>query len=172
MFTVLIIVYMDVILFHGLWVVLLVLIFSGSRRLIARWIKRETTVKMWASITTIVAAPMLYMMLFVCLLFWAFSTPEREFNQQSWHVDAHLRYEMTADIIESRMLIGKSKAEVRQLLESYQDKQASPTMNTDTSNQWRYYVGRRPGMSSDDGLDVLYIYFDKGKVSKVEQHRI
>ncbi|MFB9865502.1 hypothetical protein [Rufibacter immobilis] len=71
------------------------------------------------------------------------------------------RYELSADIIDSKMLLGKTKPEVRQLL--------GDEGNTDLSDHWNYYLGFRPGFANIDP-DVLDIEFKDGKVVKVGQH--
>ena len=87
--------------------------------------------------------------------------PTHDFDKQKWFADKEKRYELSEDIIDSKMLIGKTKSEVRQLL--------GDEGNTDESDYWNYYLGFRPGFANIDP-DVLDIEFKDGKVVKVGQH--
>lgn len=70
------------------------------------------------------------------------------------------RYEMSKNLIESQMLIGKTKAEIKQLLGASND--------PDENNNWNYYLGMKPGIISIDP-DILEIEFKDGKAVKVWQ---
>ena len=45
-----------------------------------------------------------------------FYYPSYEFNKQNWEVNKEERYKMSEDIIDSKMLIGKTKVEITELL--------------------------------------------------------
>jgi hypothetical protein len=86
--------------------------------------------------------------------------PNDEFDKARWHTDKEKRYELSEDIIKSELLIGKSKAEVKQLLGDDYD---------GTEDDWHYYLGFVPSIGGIDP-DVLDIYFEGGKVVRVGQH--
>ncbi len=88
--------------------------------------------------------------------------PTHDFDKEKWFTDEEKRYEMSDNIIESNMLIGKTKTEIQQIL--------GDGDNSDQSDGWYYYLGYRPGFANIDP-DVLYIEFKNGKVIKVEQHK-
>jgi hypothetical protein len=97
-------------------------------------------------------------------MLWFFSMsyhPTHDFDKEKWFADKETRYELSEDIIESEMLIGKTKSEVRQIL--------GDENNTDQSDHWSYYLGFRPGFANIDP-DVLDIEFKDGKVIRVGQH--
>ena len=87
--------------------------------------------------------------------------PTHDFDKEKWFADKETRYNLSEDIIESEMLIGKTKSEVRQIL--------GDENNTDQSDNWSYYLGFKPGFANIDP-DVLDIEFKDGKVIKVGQH--
>lgn len=87
--------------------------------------------------------------------------PSNDFNQSNWLAEKEKRYELSEDIIESRLLIGKSKAEVKQLLGDEE--------NNELSDDWHYDLGFKPSLLGIDP-DVLDVYFQNGKVVKVGQH--
>lgn len=137
------------------------------RWLIGRWIKRPVPKNIAAVIVTAFAAPVVYVILIISLLSIILYYPKTEFNRKEWMRDKEIRYGMSKDIIDSKMLIGKSKKEVRQVLGN--EGSWSYTGNTDDVDYWRYYLGFRPSIGGLDP-DVLDVYFKNGKVVKVEQH--
>lgn len=113
----------------------------------------------WA--ITIISTPILYIGIVLLWLHYISYYPNHEFNKERWLADQEKRYELSADIIESHMLIGKTKSEVRQIL--------GDEGNKDQSDNWTYYLGFRPGFANIDP-DMLDIEFKNGKVIKVGQH--
>ena len=98
-------------------------------------------------------------------MLWLFSIsyhPTHDFDKEKWFANKEKRYELSKNIIDSKMLIGKTKSEVRQIL--------GDESNTDASDYWYYYLGFRPGFANIDP-DVLDIEFKDGKVIKVGQHQ-
>ena len=136
-------------------------VFFIWQRLLKKFVKTGKTRKIATWTATIVTTPLLYAGL---ILLWLFSMsyhPTHDFDQQKWAADKEKRYELSADLIDRKMLIGKTKSEVRQLL--------GDEGNTDESDFWNYYLGFRPGFANIDP-DVLVIEFKDGKVIKVGQH--
>ena len=122
-------------------------------------VKRNRKIATWTA--TIVTTPILYMGL---ILLWIFSMsyhPTQTFDKEKWFTEREKRYELSTDIIESKMLINKTKAEVRQIL--------GDEGNLDESDYWNYDLGFRPGIVNIDP-DVLDIEFINQKVASVGQH--
>ena len=69
------------------------------------------------------------------------------------------RYELSEHLIESKMLIGKTKSQVSQLL--------SEEENTVDEDRWDYYLGYKPGFSKCP--DMLSVHFKNNKVIYVNQ---
>lgn len=88
--------------------------------------------------------------------------PKDEFSKDRWNAEKEKRYELSGDIIESKILIGKSKEEVEQLL-------GRDETIDEESDYWAYDLGFVPSLGGIDP-DVLDIYFQNGKVIKVGQH--
>ncbi len=80
---------------------------------------------------------------------------------KKWSTNQETRYELSKDIIGSRMLIGKTKLEVLKIL--------GDENNKIEENHWIYYLGTRPELFNIDP-DMLKIEFIDGKVIKVSQH--
>ena len=67
------------------------------------------------------------------------------------------------DIIQSKMLLGKTKNEVRNILGDNSD-------NKDSFNVWTFGLGVRPELFNIDD-SYLEIEFQNDKVVNVEQHK-
>ncbi len=91
---------------------------------------------------------------FVCASWY----PDRAFNKAIWNY-GEKRYEVSEDIIESKLLIGKTKAEVRELL--------GQTDEPDAEDTWYYYLGYPPGQLFGIDPDALSVMFKLGKVTEV-----
>jgi hypothetical protein len=68
----------------------------------------------WAG--TIILTPIIYVGLIIIFLFYSTYYPTRDFNERLWRTDKENRYKMTSDLIESEILIGKTKEEVQKIL--------------------------------------------------------
>lgn len=131
------------------------------RWLLKKIVKTDNTRKMATWIATVVTTPFIYVGLIILWIFSISYHPTHDFDQDQWFADKESRYELSEDIIDSNMLIGKTKSEVRQLL--------GDEGNAEESDYWYYYLGLRPGFANIDP-DVLTIEFKQGKVIRVGQH--
>lgn len=130
-----------------------------------RWLLKKTRLPnkiqrllTWAG--TVVLTPIIYIVLFFTFIFSITYYPDKPFNQQKWMANPSERYEMSQNLIESELLIGKTKIEVKELLGSVSYKYSE--------NHWAYSIGFIPGITIDPS--VLDVYFKNGKVVKVTQH--
>jgi hypothetical protein len=126
-----------------------------------KFIKTDKTKTLATWTATIAATPVIYVGI---IMLWVFSIsyhPTNDFDKEKWFADKEKRYELSENLIKSKMLIGKTKSEVRQILGN--------EGNTDESNHWNYYFGFRPGFANIDS-DVLDIEFKNEKVIRVGQH--
>ncbi len=135
--------------------------FFICRMFFKKFIKVEKTRKIATWIATLIATPLIYIGIIMLWLFNMSYHPTHEFDKEKWFADKETRYELSENIIESKILIGKTKSEVRQIL--------GVENNLDQSDYWSYYLGFRPGFANIDP-DVLDIEFKNGKVIKVGQH--
>lgn len=114
---------------------------------------------LYSFISTLMVSPVIY---FFAIVIWMFSVsyyPNNDFNKEEWISNQDERFKLSEDLIESKILIGKTKQEVIQLLgEDY----------SSHNNHITYDLGFVPGFFNIDP-DVLDIYFEKGKVVKVDQ---
>ncbi|MBX3165710.1 MAG: hypothetical protein KF900_14635 [Bacteroidetes bacterium] len=146
------------------YVILLILgipVFFFWRWFFKRYIETEKTRKISTWVTTIITTPLIYIGLFLIWILSVYYYPNHDFDKEKWFSDSDKRYEMSGDIIESQILIGKTKAEVREMLGDEE--------NTENSDYWRYYLGFKPDLISIDP-DILDIDFKHEKVIQVGQH--
>ncbi len=144
-------------------IVLIIPTFFMWRRLLKKYIKVDKTRKIAILAATIIVTPLIYVGL---ILLWIFSIsyyPNRDFDKKKWVSDKDKRYELSKDIVASKMLIGKTKSQVRQILGDEGD-------NKDSFNVWTFGLGVRPELLNIDD-SYLQIEFDSNKVVNVEQHR-
>ena len=149
----------DSVLVYIIILVTAISIFFSVRWALRKTIKSNTLLRqalIWAG--TIVLTAILCGGLVILGIYYENYYPSRDFNEAAWHADNEKRYEMTEDLIESEMLIGKTKEEVQRVLGNTVYKY---------DDRWVYYVGARPGFHLES--DVLIIYFNKDNVVKVEQ---
>ena len=88
-----------------------------------------------------------------------FSYPSRDFTPEKWAEQKERRYEFSKDLIESKILLGRSRSEIIQLL--------GKEGNDDQKDIWSYYLGFTPGLGVDP--DMLQIVFREGNVIEVRQ---
>lgn len=131
------------------------------RWLLKKFIKSNNIRKIVSWAATILVTPIIYVGI---ILIWFISLsyhPTHAFNHQKWISDKEQRYELSDDIIDSNMLLGKTKAEVLLLL--------GEEGNAEASDNWSYYLGFKPGFANIDPY-FLSIEFENGKVVRVGQH--
>ncbi|WP_020403793.1 hypothetical protein [Gracilimonas tropica] len=131
-----------------------------------RWLLKKTKFsiksrQLLSSIGTVIITPLIYVGLVLSFIFLISYYPSKEFDQQEWMDEPSERYEMSEDIIESELLIGKTKKEVEKML--------GPSNDMEKDN-WAYMLGFVPGIANIDP-SVLLIFFENGKVVKVSQHK-
>lgn len=121
----------------------------------------DKNIKYLAIIPTIMLTPIVYVGL---IYFWIFSIsyyPINHFDKQTWESNPEERYKISENIIESKILIGKTKHEIVLLLGN--------DYYSYSKNHIAYGLGFVPGLFKIDPA-VLDVYFENEKVIKVGQH--
>jgi len=148
--------------------ILIILILALPSYFLSKWVLKKLHLgndnnrKLIAIIPAIFLSPIIY---FGLIYLWIFSVsyyPTNNFDKQEWETNMEERYKMSEDIMESKILIGKTKEEIIELL--------GKDFHTYNQNHIAYSIGFVPGLFSMDP-DVLDIYFKNGKVTKVLQHQ-
>jgi len=126
-----------------------------------RYFKNDKNKTLASIITTLIVTPIIYIGIASVWLIGLCYYPEWDFDQQKWNENIETRYGLSEDIIDSKMLFGKTKTEVRQLL--------GDEGNSNESDLWGYNLGYVPGIANIDP-DYLEIKFKNGRVVMVWQH--
>jgi hypothetical protein len=135
-------------------------VFFISRRILRKQIKSVSTRKILIWLATIILTPILFVGLaWIVVFVWTYY-PNKDFNQNDWQANQYKRYEYSASIIDSRILVGRSKRQVRELL--------GPGEYNADPDTFKYDLGDQPDIF---GIDepFLFVYFENGKVARVEK---
>ncbi|PIQ48350.1 MAG: hypothetical protein COW03_10960 [Cytophagales bacterium CG12_big_fil_rev_8_21_14_0_65_40_12] len=147
--------------------ILFILILSIPIYLVCKWCLRKLKLgndknrKLIAILPTIILSPIIYSAVITLWIFSISYYPSMDFDQKTWNSSIKERYKMSKDIIESKMLIGKTKEEVVMVLGN---KYAS-----DNKESLSYELGFIPGLMNIDP-SFLYIEFENGIVKNVYQY--
>ncbi len=145
---------------YGIVIVFSIPFFFVWRSIFRKYIKSKFLIRFVSWAAAFPTAFIVYGALIVAWFAVVSYYPKREFNRNEWFADKENRYELSHNIIESEILLGKTKVEIIQLLGDENDVE---------NNHWEYYLGFIPSIGGIDP-DVLDVYFQDGKVVKVEQH--
>ena len=133
------------------------------RFFLKRFIKNDK-VRIWTSaIATLILGIAVYIGLVSALFSYLFYEPQLDFNKEKWDTDKKSRFEMRDDIVESEILIGKSKSEIIEFI-------GKPEFN-DSTDVWNYNLGMS-GAGLGWQFNSLEVSFENGKVSKVKKNEI
>lgn len=129
--------------------------------LFKKFIKKEKSRKIISGLTTIFISPIIYLKI-VPIVFFIFGyLPAKEFSSEKWLDEKQNRYVLTEDLIESQILIGKTREEVETILGKH-------SSQYDDINHWTYYAGLKPQILNIDPYYILFIEFRNDKVINVQ----
>jgi hypothetical protein len=145
----------------------IVLILAIPTYFICKWLKTRLKVgnkrnrKFLAIIPTVILSPIIYVGL---VMIWIFSIsyyPTSDFDKNEWNSNVEERFKMSEDIIESEILIDKTREEVIEILGN--------NFITNNESKITYELGHVPGLFNIDP-DYLDIKLENGKVISVKQY--
>ena len=144
--------------------IVILFILSFPLFLFWRWVFKKSASKArrvkLSLLLTLVTSPILYGLI---ILGWVIAVsyyPNRRFDSKVWMADSDRRYEYTHDLIDRKLLLGKTREQVEQILGE----------NSDTSHaELYYYIGFRPELTGIDPSSII-IDFKQGKVDTVIEH--
>lgn len=137
-------------------------IFLFTKRILKAKIINERSRNVASFFSAFTIVPMIYAAMIIGMFGWMEHYPKLDFDSQSWESQEEERFKMSKDIIESKMLLGKTENEVIEILGN--------DFIKERTNSVTYYLGFVPGFLNIDP-DVLDIYFENNKVTHVEQRR-
>jgi hypothetical protein len=146
---------------------IIVLILAIPTYFIYKWLMTRLKVgnkrnrKFLAIIPTVILSPIIYVGL---VMIWIFSIsyyPTSDFDKNEWNSNVEERFKMSEDIIESEILIDKTREEVIEILGN--------DFITNNESEITYELGHVPGLFNIDP-DYLDIKLENGKVISVKQY--
>lgn len=110
-------------------------------------------------VSAIVGTPLIYSGIKILFIYSMFHYQEKDFSSTRWHSDVENRFELSKKLIDSNLLIGKTKKQVEQILAKIEHFKV---------DEWVYELGFVPCPGNIDP-DILVVIFKNGKVIKVSQ---
>jgi hypothetical protein len=144
-----------------LLMLLMVPVYFSWEKLLKKRTRSEKTNKITVWLVTVITDPFVFAGIFTAILYAISYYPNHDFDREKWYGSRNKRYEYSRNIIESKMLAGKTKTEIRQL-------SGDEKANKETGDEWYYDLGMRPGFLIMD-IDNLIIEFEDEKVTEVIQ---
>lgn len=121
---------------------------------------------------TIIATPIIYFYLFYPLLnIFSSYHHEKHFDTEQWTEKPGLRYEMANDMVEKKLLEGKSKVEIKALLGGSEWLSWNEALQTNSENKWNYNLGFKPG-AFNHMQECIELVFNKDQVKLVRHYQI
>ena len=112
---------------------------------------------------SIFLAPFVYLALIYAFFSYMFYEPQYDFDKERWFADIHSRHEMRDDLIDSKILEGKSKSEIINTIGESEKK--------DSTDVWTYDLGMS-GAGFGVQFNYLKLTFENDLVSMVEKIEI
>jgi len=121
---------------------------------------------------SLVLTPVVYFYIFYPLLniFCSFHH-QKYFDELAWNEKPALRFEMSKEILEKQLFIGKSKNEVEALLGASEWFGWDDSLKLNSSNKWNYKMGYKPG-AFNLSQECLELVFKNNKVSSTTQYQL
>ncbi|AGC76517.1 hypothetical protein DDD_1390 [Nonlabens dokdonensis DSW-6] len=114
-------------------------------------------------VVTLITAPLIYSVLIIVFFSILFYEPQLDFNKERWMKIEQGRYKMRDDLVDSKILNGKTKKEVIDLI--------GRSRSADSTNVWTYDLGTS-GAGLGWQFNYLEIKFANDKVNTVKKIEI
>jgi len=128
-----------------------------------KYIKNQKNRKISTIIGTIILTPILFYGIIYLFLSYIFYEPQYKFDKEKWFNEKNERFEMRDDIVNSKILMKKTKKEVLAVI-------GEPTKG-DTTDIWSYSLGMGGGGVLFQFNDLV-VTFKNDTVRKVEKIEI
>lgn len=138
------------------------------------WVFTNTIDKRkWLSfLISLVLTPIVYFYLFYPLLnIFSSYHHEKYFDAKKWKNKPALRYEMSDNIVEDSLFIGKTKKDVETLLGKSEWYSWDDSIKANSHNKWNYNLGFKPG-ALNNMQECIELVFNKNTVKKIKQYQL
>lgn len=126
----------------------------------------------WLSfLISLVLTPIVYFYLFYPMLnIFSNYHHQKHFNSEAWKEKPALRYEMTNEMINENLVIGKTKKEVETLLGLSEWMGWDVAIKGNSKDKWHYNLGFKPG-AFNTMQESVELVFANDSVKTVTQHQ-
>lgn len=131
------------------------------RWILQRWWPRYAQHKLLTATLALIAAPVTYFAIWICIVLSMSYYPDKDFEPVAWQARPDERYEYVEGLIESGILMSIGNEDAQRLLGPPDEASGTRLM---------YYLGHRPGLFNIDP-DYLVLHFANDKVTRVEWQR-
>ena len=117
-----------------------IVLFFSFKWIIGKFKKKRNLKIIISLISTLILTPIVFnitIALIFSVLFYEYH-PESKFDTIKWAENSNERHEMRKDLIESKILLGKTKSEVIKILGKPEN---NINADNDTVKYWDYYLG-------------------------------
>ncbi len=127
----------------------------------------------WLTIlVSLVLTPIVYFYLFYPMLnIFSSYHHEKHFDDEAWKDKPSLRYEMSNEIIDDSLLIGKTKAEVETLLGNPEWYGWDENLKANSNHKWNYNLGLEPG-AFNNMQECIELEFRNNKVELIKPYQL
>lgn len=151
-----------------LFVVFIILVF------VLTWLFANTIDKRkWVSLLiSIIATPIVYFFVFYPFINIFFSYHhQKHFDSEAWKEKPALRYEMSTEVVNQNLFVGKTKAEVKQVLGSSEWYGWDDSLKANSPDKWNYNLGFKPG-AFNMTQECLELVFKDNRVEHISQYQM
>ncbi len=138
------------------------------------WVFANTIDKRkWISfLISLILTPIVYFYVFypVVNIFSSYHH-QKHFDSEIWKSKPALRYEMSKEMVEKKLFIGKTKSEVKVLLGTCEWYGWNDNIKANSPDKWNYNMGYKPG-AFNLKQECLEIVFKNDKANSARQYQL
>jgi len=140
--------------------------------LVGLFVKTIDKRKWLTLLLTLILTPIVYFYLFYPLLnIFSSYHHEKRFDKEQWIEKPALRYEMIKEIIDTKLLEGKSKLEIKALLGQKEWLGWDDALKANSENKWNYNLGFKPG-AFNNMQECVELVFDDTQVKTIRRYQL
>lgn len=127
--------------------------------LVWQFVKTIDNRKWLTFLVSVIVTPLVYFYMFYpALNIFSSYHHEKHFESTAWKEKPALRYEMSTEILDEQLFIGKSKSEIQQLLGKAEWYGWDDSIKANSDDKWNYNLGYKPGAlnTQQECLEIIF----------------
>lgn len=127
--------------------------------LVWQFVKTIDNRKWLTFLVSVIITPLVYFYMFYpALNIFSSYHHEKHFESTAWKEKPALRYEMSTEILDEQLFIGKSKSEIQQLLGKAEWYGWDDSIKANSDDKWNYNLGFKPGAlnTQQECLEIIF----------------